>query len=159
MKEANIIREFKSPWEAHVLLVSKKDGSIRFCVDNSKLNLVSTKDVYPLLRIDDCLSAFSKGCWFSTIHLTSGYSQIPVEEGSKHTTAFKRANGLYEFNMMPFGLTNSPDTFQRFMDATQLISLKTLYNSILKLFKFKIELYKVFSEKFGSPSAVYKYNF
>ena len=118
MKEANIIRESKSPWAAPVVLVSKKDGSIRFCVDYRKLNLVTTKDVYPLPRIDDCLSTLSKGCWFSTMDLTSGYWQIPVEEGSKHKTAFITADGLYEFNVMPFGLTNSPATFQRFMDAT-----------------------------------------
>ena len=116
MLKENIIRPSRSPWASPVVLITKKDGTIRFCVDYRKLNLVTKRDVYPLPRIDDSLAALGGGRWFSTLDLTSGYWQIPVEEESKEKTAFISASGLYEFNVLPFGLSNSPSTFQRFLD-------------------------------------------
>ena len=100
-----------------MLLVRKKDVTIPFCVDYRKLNLITVKDVYPLPRIDDSLSYLSSGRYFSTLDLISGYHQIPMAENSKEKTAFITADGLYQFLVMPLGLTNAPATFQRFMDA------------------------------------------
>jgi len=116
MHENGIIRRSKSPWAAGVVLASKKDGSIRFCVDYRRLNKITKREVYPLPRIDDSLAALGNKCWFTSLDLASGYWQIPVKESDKEKTAFITHEGLWEFNVMPFGLTNAPATFQRMMD-------------------------------------------
>lgn len=83
------------------------------CVDYSDLNLITIKDRYPILRIDDQLDALAKAKWFCSLDMTSGFYQIPVEEESIQKTAFVTPDGHYEFLRMPFGLTNAPAVFQR----------------------------------------------
>lgn len=112
-----IIQPSRSPWGSPILMVPKKDGTRRFCVDFRKLNSVTTRDVYPLPRIEDVLDALSGAQWFSSLDLASGYWQIPVREEDRPKTAFISQAGLFEFKVMPFGLTNAPPTFQRFMNA------------------------------------------
>ena len=116
MLAAKIIRPSRSPWSSPVVLSPKKDGGVRFCVDYRKVNESTVRDVYPLPRIDDCLSSLGGSRVFSIIDLKAGYWQIPVEERDKEKTAFVTHAGLFEFNVLPFGLTNAPATFQRFMD-------------------------------------------
>ena len=113
MLTSKVIEHSKSPWASPIVLVRKKDNSLRFCVDYRKLNTVTHKDAYPLPRIDDTLAG-SK--WFSALDLLSGYWQVEVAEGDRQKTAFCTMEGLFEFRVMPFGLCNAPATFQRLMD-------------------------------------------
>ncbi|UYV61731.1 hypothetical protein LAZ67_1006186 [Cordylochernes scorpioides] len=116
MLEEGIIRQSSSPWSFPVILVKKRDGKYRFCVDYRKLNEVTVKDVYPIPRIDDVMDTLQGSKYFSAIDLKSGYWQVEIEERDKEKTAFTTAHGLYEFNVMPFGLCNAPATFERNMD-------------------------------------------
>ena len=115
--DAGIIRESSSPWSAALVYVKKKDGYTRTCVDYRHLNAVTTKDAYPLPRIDDCLDRHESAVYLSSMDLTSGFYQIPVKDSDIEKTAFSTSkNGLYEYVMMPMGLCGSPNTFQRCME-------------------------------------------
>lgn len=94
-------------------LVQKKDGSYRPCVDYRRLNDVTIRDAYPLVRIDDCLQFLQGSRYFTTIDLKSGYWQLRVAEEDRDKTTFTSRHGLYRFLVMPFGLKNAPASFQR----------------------------------------------
>jgi len=95
MKQQGVIEESYSLWISPVVLVRKKDGTIRFCVDFRKLNAVTEKDSYPLPRIDDLLDRLSGNSWFITLDLKSGYWQIMLRSHDKKKTAFSIGNGLF----------------------------------------------------------------
>ena len=117
MLESDAIRPSQSPYSSNVVLVRKKDGSLRFCIDFRKLNNRTIKDAYTLPRIDDTIDTLIGAKYFSKLDLKSGYWQVEMSEEDKHKTAFTVGNlGFFECNRMAFGLTNAPATFQRLME-------------------------------------------
>ncbi|KAI4897040.1 hypothetical protein NFI96_014401, partial [Prochilodus magdalenae] len=116
MLKMGIIEPSDSEWCSPVVLVPKKDGGLRFCVDFSKLNAVSAFDPYPMPRADELIERLGKAKVLSTLDLCKGYWQVPLSQSSRKLTAFRTPSGLYHFLTMPFGLHGSAATFQRLMD-------------------------------------------
>jgi len=112
-----IIRPSDSPWASPVVMVTKKDGTCRFCIDYRRLNGITRKNAYPLPRIDESLDSLGGNKWFCTLDLQSGYWQIGMHPEDKEKTAFTTHRGLFEFNVMPFGLCNAPATFENMMET------------------------------------------
>jgi hypothetical protein len=110
MVDAGVASSSDSPWSSPVVLVRKKNGEHRFCVDYRRLNSATKKDVYPLPRMDEALDRLGGARFFSTIYLASGYWQVGVDPASREKTAFVTPDGLFEFHRMPFGLCNAPAT-------------------------------------------------
>jgi hypothetical protein len=111
-----IIRKSHSPYSSNLVLVKKKDNSLRICVDYRQLNQKTKKDAYVLPRIEEILDCLAGNRYFSVIDMKSGFHQVEILEEHKERTAFTVGPlGLYEYNMMPFGLSNSPGTHQRLM--------------------------------------------
>ena len=117
MLDRGVVQPSRSPWASPVVLVEKKDGTLRFCVDYRQLNAATKIEVFPLPRIDDSLDLLSKSKFFSTLDLATGFWQVQMEPSSREKTAFITHSGLYEFTVMPFGLVNAPSTFQRLMES------------------------------------------
>ena len=116
MLDAGVIRPSESEWASAPVLVRKKDGGVRWCIDFRALNERTVKDQYPLPLIEDCLDTLSGTMFFSTLDMASGYYQIPLDEDSIKKTAFITKYGLYEHTRMGFGLCNAPAMFQRAMN-------------------------------------------
>ncbi|KAL2082602.1 hypothetical protein ACEWY4_022420 [Coilia grayii] len=116
MLSLGVIEPSCSDWCSPVVLVPKRDGSIKFCIDFRQVNALSKVDPYPMPRIDELVERLGKAKYITTIDLSRGYWQVPLSPRAKEVTAFRTPFGLYHFNMMPFGLQGAPASFQRLMD-------------------------------------------
>jgi len=112
----DIIEPAHSAWNSPVVLVRKKDGSWRFCVDYRKLNSVTIQEAYPLPRIDKSMDALAGSKYFSTLDLLSSYWQVLLSPDAQEKAAFITRDGLWKWKVLPFGLTSAPATFQRLME-------------------------------------------
>ena len=107
-----IIHPSRSPYASQVVIVHKKTGEIRLCIDFRALNAVTIHDSFPLPRIEEALQAVKSAMWFTSIDLAQGYLQLAMDEADIHKTAFRTgSSGLYEFTHMPFGLSNVGASF------------------------------------------------
>ncbi|CAM4643721.1 unnamed protein product [Lepidochelys kempii] len=116
MLALGVIQPSASPWASLVVLVPKKDGSVRFCVDYRKLNAITVSDAYPMPRLDELLDKLGGAWYLTTMDLTKGYWQVLLDADARLKSACITPLGLYEFLTLPFGLKGGPATFQRLVD-------------------------------------------
>lgn len=128
----DIIEECELAWCSPALMVSKSNGTIRFCVDYRRLNAVTKVDTYPMSRIDELLQFTKRDCFMSTLDLRSSYWQVMAREDDRDKTAFVCPLGTYSFKRMLLGLRNKPATFQRLID--RLRSCSALQNVTLLVY-------------------------
>ena len=124
-----------------MVIVDKKDGTKRFCVDFRRLNKITKTNSYPLPIIDDILALLGKARYFTSLYLKSGYWQVLMDEQDKEKTAFACHKGLYQFNVMPFGLVNAPSIFQELMNRVLngLGDFSTAYLDIILIYSETLE--------------------
>jgi Reverse transcriptase (RNA-dependent DNA polymerase)/RNase H-like domain found in reverse transcriptase len=139
--QRQIIQESTSPFASPVVLVRKKDGKLRLCVDYRLLNNQTKKYAYPLPRIEEALDRLHGAKYFSSMDLASGYHQNAVEEKDRHKTAFTTPFGLYEYTRMPFGLCNAPATFSQLMQSQ-------MHDLIMQIMLVSLDDILVFSSTF-----------
>ena len=143
MLEAGVIKESISDWASAPVLIRKRDGSVRWCVDYRALNDVTIKDEFPLPLIDDCLDTLAGNVWFSKLDANSAYWQVNIKEEDQKKTAFVTKYGLYEHAKMGFGLCNAPATFARVIN---LVLRGLNWNTVLAFLDDVLVLGKTFED-------------
>uniref|UniRef100_H3B9Z4 ribonuclease H n=1 Tax=Latimeria chalumnae TaxID=7897 RepID=H3B9Z4_LATCH len=143
IERERVIEPSTSAWSPPIVL-KKNDGSTYFCIHYRKLNAITTKDSYPLPRMDDTLDAMAGSTWFPTLDLKSGYWQEEMDPVDEEKTAFTAELGLWKFTIMPFGLCNAPATFEclieRVLDGLPWLCLLYLDGILIHAKTFQIEL-------------------
>ena len=154
MLDIGAIRESSSPYSSNVVIVRKKDGTIRLCIDYRKLNLSTIKDAHAIPRIDDTLHLLVGAKLFSKLDLKCNYWQVELKKDDKAKTAFQvEPLGFYECNRMPFGLCNAPATFQRLMERCMVdMNLRDCLIYLDDIIIFS----STFDEHLGHLEAVFK---
>ncbi len=130
MLQAKLIKESHSPFASGLVVVAKKDGTHRMCIDFRKLNDMTVKDAFPLPRIDKTIESMGSAKWFTSVDMGSAFWQVPLDEESKAKTASATEDGLFECERMPFGLCNATATFQRLMQKA-LKSISCNYGNVV----------------------------
>ncbi len=141
MLDAGVIEPSMSDWSAAPVLVRKRDGSVRWCIDYRALNAVTVKDVFPLPLIEECTDMLAEQVWFSKLDANSAYYQIKLKDSDKKKTAFSTKYGLYQMVRMGFGLCNAPATFSR---AMSLVLRGLTWNSVLAFLDDVLAMGKTF---------------
>ena len=116
MLQQEVIEPASSPWCSNIVLVRKRDNTLRVAIDYRRLNAVTRQDSYPLPRTDSCLDALNGSSWFTTIDLRAGFCQVRKDPKDADKTAFITRKGYFRFKVLSFGLTGAPSLFQRLMD-------------------------------------------
>ena len=128
MLEAGVFKESPSDWASSPVLIRKRDGSVRWCIDYRGLNKVTVKDVFPLPLIDDCLDTLAENVWFSRLDANSACWQINIKPKDRHKTAFHTRYSLFKHVKMGFGLCNAPASYARVMNLVlRGLNWKTLF--------------------------------
>ena len=135
--EKGFIKPSTSPASSPVLFVKKPSGGLRFCVDYRALNEITIKNRYPIPRINETLTLIGKSMFFTKLDVISAFHRMRIAPGHEYLTAFRTRYGLFEYNVMPFGLANAPSSFQNFTNDTlgaYLDEFCTAYNDDILIF-------------------------
>lgn len=150
---AGVIEPSTSEWASAPVLVRKKDGTLRWCIDYRALNAVTKKDVFPLPLVDECLDTLTGNLWFSKLDANWAYLQIKVKNSDKEKTAFITKYGTFQFNRMGFGLCNAPSTYSRVMN---LVLRGLHWKTVLAFLDDILVLGKDFKEHLNNITDVFK---
>ena len=153
MLKSGVIQESTSEWASAPVLIRKRDGSVRWCIDYRALNDVTVKDLFPLPLVDDCLETLSGSVWFSKLDANSAYWQIKINESDRRKTAFITKYGLFEHVRMGFGLCNAPATYARVMN---LVLRGLTWNTVLAFLDDILVLGESFEEHLSNLEDVFK---
>ena len=153
MLEAGIIEPSISEWASPPVLIRKRDGKVRWCIDYRKLNAVTKKDVYPLPLIEECIDTLSGNEWYSKLDANSAYYQIKVKDSDKDKTAFITKYGLFQFTRMSFGLCNAPSTYARVMN---LVLRGLTWNIVLAFLDDILVMGKSFDDHLSNLRTVFE---
>jgi transposase InsO family protein len=152
MLDAKVIEPSNSEWASAPVLVRKRDGKVRWCIDYRALNSVTVKDVFPLPLVEDCLDTLAGNIWFSKLDANSAYWQVRINEKDRKKTAFITKYGLFHFVKMAFGLCNAPATYARIMN---LVLRGLTWDIVLAFLDDILVLGKSYSEHLTNLASVF----
>lgn len=116
MMDIGAVEPAQSVWSSPVVLIPKPDGSVRFCIDFRKINVVTKTDAFPIPRLEGCIDQIGKANFVSKFDLLKGFWQVPLSDHAKEVSAFVTPEGLYRCLVLPFSMKNAPASFQRLMN-------------------------------------------